>query len=216
MADILDHPALFVHYFLQRERCQKFTVIFPHEMDLLGLYLETGLNLTGIEQQGGRLTVNEMSKAIDLYYVSKEAGVTVSKPKPKLRSYMSAMIFAVEARSFPGWLTVSIDLLRAANYDEQKVVERALKKLRSNVQLNWQAPSHVCSVSIIPAETRSAIVIFYLYPASIEGGRRTVTDQLISNAFEEDDRPRCIVVGRNIDRWDAAYSFIVVAENERE
>jgi hypothetical protein len=96
--EILEKPSFLLHYLSERQRVQKDGHIFADEMDFLGCYLDTGLNLGDLTEQKLLLTLTGMSKPIDHYYNSQDAGVSVSKPKPKLAPYMASL----SALSRPG------------------------------------------------------------------------------------------------------------------
>jgi hypothetical protein len=81
-ADILSDPLHFLHYFAARERLQGATPIFGYEMDYLGLYLQCGLDLPELMSGDRAGIIVGMSSAIDRYYLSRDTGSPVAKPKP--------------------------------------------------------------------------------------------------------------------------------------
>lgn len=115
-------------------------------MDFLGFYLDTGFNVGDLEKEKVSLALTGMSAPIDLYYNSRDAGVTLRKPVPKLSPYFSTLIGAIESRAFAGWSTVTTDLLRCASWEEQGKVEKLLAQLKKKVERNWRDPEHECSL----------------------------------------------------------------------
>ncbi len=87
VADVLDQAALFIHYFSERERFQKSVAVFGDELDFLGFYLSTGFNVGQLESKDTRLAITGMSAPLDQYYASRDAGVRLAKPKPRLCAY---------------------------------------------------------------------------------------------------------------------------------
>lgn len=81
-AHILSDPLHFLNYFSARERLQGAGPIFGYEMDYLGLYLECGLNLPELMRGDKSGMIAGMSSAIDRYYVSRNTGFPVAKPRP--------------------------------------------------------------------------------------------------------------------------------------
>jgi hypothetical protein len=216
LIDILEHPAFLVHYLMERERIQKTMEIFADEMDFLGFYLQTGFNVGSLEKQQIVLALTGMSRPIDRYYESRDAGVILEKPTPKIRPYLGNLIRRMEIRAFPGWLGAAIDLLRSISPNEQKRLDRMFEKLRRNVEKNWHDPKHECSIIIIPPEMREATVVFFAYPEKLSDRRKESAEELVARAMDESGRSRCVLIGRNIDRWDEPYSFVLIADGRRK
>lgn len=215
IVDILERPFFLIHYFMERERIQKTTHIVADEMDFLGFYLETGFNVGDLAAEQISLALTGMSRPIDHYYDSRDAGVVLNKPKPKLLPYLLSVLRRIETRAFPGWLRVSIDLLRSGSPDEQKTLGRLLETLRRNVERNWRNPKHECSVVIIPPQMRETVIVFFAYPQKLAERRKDSAQELMATALDESGRSRCIVIGRNIDLWDEPYSFVFVGDGKQ-
>ncbi|MET4425771.1 hypothetical protein [Bradyrhizobium sp. RT3a] len=208
--DILGKPAYFLHYFAERERLQRALRIFADEMDFLALYLDTGFNVGDLEKEKVSLALTGMSAPVDHYYNSRDAGVVVRKPAPKLSPYFSALISTIESRAFAGWSTVTTDLLRCASWEEQRKVEKLLMQLQRKVERNWHDPEHECSLVISPPEVRDTAVVFYAYPPQHASRRKEIAEELASRALEVSGRQRCIMICRNTARWDEPYTSIVI------
>lgn len=208
--DILGKPAYLLHYFAERGRLQRALRIFADEMDFLGFYLETGFNVGDLEKEEVSLALTGMSAAVDLYYNSRDAGVGLRKPAPKLSSYFSTLISAIEDRAFAGWSTVTTDLLRCASWEEQRKVEKLLAQLKKKVEHNWRDPEHECSLVISPPEARDTAIVFYAYPPQHASRRNEIAEELASKALEMSGRQRCIMVCRNTARWDEPYKSIFI------
>ncbi|MFT5537985.1 hypothetical protein [Parasphingorhabdus sp.] len=79
--DILSDPLDFLNYFAARERLQGATPIFGYEMDYLGMYLENGLDLPELLAGTHSGMIAGMSFAIDRYFLSRDTGSPVAKPR---------------------------------------------------------------------------------------------------------------------------------------
>jgi hypothetical protein len=211
--DILGSPSFFLHYFAERGLFQRAVRIFADEMDFLGCYLQTGFNLGSLEKQKISLVLTGMSAPIDQYCNSRDAGVTLKKPKPKLSPYFSALIGAIEERAFPRWSTVTTDLLRSASYEEQMKIDKLLVKLKTEVERHWRNPEHDCSLIVSPPESRDTAVVFYAYPPQLASRRKEIAEDLALTALETSGRKRCVMICRNIARWDAPYASIVIVNS---
>jgi len=208
--DILGSPSFFLHYFAERGGFQRAVRVFAFEMDFLGCYLETGFNLGSLDKQQISLVLMGMSAPIDKYCNSRDAGVTLKKPQPKLSPYFSALVGAIETRAFPRWSTVTTDLLRCASYEEQMKIDKLLMKLKAKVERNWRDPEHKCSLIVTPPEPRDTAVVFYAYPPQLSSRRKEIAGELAHTALETSGRNRCVMICRNTARWDAPYASIVI------
>lgn len=215
ITEILEKPSFFVHYFTERQRFQKAVNVMADELDWLGFYLETGFNVWGIEDERRTLGLTGMSRVVDRYYASLGAGLKVQKPIPKVHPLFWSLISSIEGRAFLGWLDISLDLLRCADYAEQRKTDKMLTQLKSKVRKNWRDPQHECSAMVTPPPIRDTAIVFYAYPEKLADRRKEVADQLGSKALELSGRARCIVIGECIDQWDKPYSFIYIFNADR-
>ncbi len=216
--DILGRPSFFLHYFAERGRFQRAVRIFADEMDFLGCYLDTGFNLGSLENEQIALVLTGMSAPIDRYCNSRDAGVTIKKPQPKLSPYFSSLVGAIETFAFPRWSTVTTDLLRCASYEEQMKIDKLLVKLKAKVDRNWRDPEQECSLIVTPPEPRDTAVVFYAYPPQLAPRRKEIAEELASTALETSGRNRCVMICRNTARWDKPYASIIIitsAESSR-
>jgi hypothetical protein len=211
--DILGRPSFFLHYLAERGRIQKALRILADEMDFLGLYLQAGFNVSSLENEKILLALTGMSAPIDRYYDSRDAGVTLTKPKPKLSPYFSDLIGAIEKRARPRWSIVTTDLLRCASYKEQKKIDKVLMKLKAGVERNWRDPEHECSLVVSPPEIRDTAVVFYAYPPQLASRRKEIVEELASKALKMSGRERCVMICRNTARWDEPYMSIIIVDS---
>jgi hypothetical protein len=210
ITEILENQSFFVHYFIERQRFQKSVNVVADELDWLGFYLETGFNIWGIEDKRRTLGLTGMSRVVDRYYASLDAGVTIQKPCPKQLPFFNSLISSIESRAFVGWLDVNVDLLRSADCAEQKRLGKLLAQLKSKVRRNWRDPKHECSIIVTPPPIRDTAIVFFAYPEKLADRRRETADQLGSTALDVSGRARCIVIGKCIDQWEKPYSFIYI------
>jgi len=216
VATILENPAHFLHYFAERERIQKTADILGDELDYLGFYLSTGFNVASIEASDMRLVISGLSGPIDRYYVSQEAGIRLSKPRPEITKELERIIERVQARSVPGWTTIAIDLLRMGNLKEQREVFKMVEQLRREVPKTFRDPGHNSTVSITGPAHREACILFYVFPRALQGGRREAVHDLGAQVLRENGRRRCVAIGKMVEDWDEPYQFIgVLTENDQ-
>lgn len=212
IADILAaSPTRFVHYFHERERVQQSLPVMADELDFLGFYLDNSFHHPALELDRIRLAIPGLSAAIDRFYNNRDAGVAVPKPVPKIRPYFARLIAKMEERRAPGWLAIGCDLLRTFSVENQAGIERRLEILRGNVGRNWRDPEHENALIVTPQENRDTAVLFHAFPSQLAARRDASIEELAAKAIESTGRRRCVVVSRNIDRWDEPYSYVCMA-----
>lgn len=211
VANILSEPLFFIHYLHDRSRIQKATEILGDELDYLGLYLKSGFNLGTLERGEYRVVISGMSGPIDHYYTSRDAGVAVPKPQPKVHPYFMTVLREIARRDFESWTTAGLDLLRSGSLDEQERAVRGMERLRASVGRNYRNPAHECCMIMIPPEGREGIVMFYVYNDAAHEKRDDIVSQLAAVALDERDRARCTVVGRKLEEWNRPYAFVMIA-----
>ncbi|EDT37483.1 hypothetical protein [Burkholderia ambifaria] len=216
VADILSEPAYFLHYFSERERIQKTSDIFGDELDYLGFYLETGFNVASIENEKVALSISGMSHDIDHYYTSRDAGVIVPKPLPKVHAHVARIVESVRQRGAKAWAVMSLDILSLGSFEEQRALFKEMDRLRESVRKNYKNPRHLCSLRVSPPAHRLACVIFYVYPQALSERRQDIVVQLSGDALAGGKWKRCVFVGRKIEEWDRPYQFIGIATPPKE
>lgn len=215
VVDILDDPLIIAHYLAERNHLQKSFEIFGDELDFLGLYLTTGFNLGAMESHKGPISATGMSKDIDSYYESRDAGVRIRKPLLKIRPLFKDITTRLSTRKPAGWTTIGISLLSCADYNEQKSIENKLNELKILVRNNHRDPKHLNTLSIHPPQDRKSLILFYLYPASLRENRKRSMEILANEAFSETSCNSCIIFGRCIDNWITPYEIVGLATRPR-
>ena len=212
VAEILSEPVYFLHYFAERERIQKTIELIGDEMDLLGLYLETGFNFAELETAANPLITTGLSQRVDHFFNSADAGVDVKKPRPRIHRALEKILLLIQSRRVEGWTTIALDLLRIGSSEEQKLLFRKIEKLRKRVSKTYRDPKHICSLVVTPPAHREVFVIFYVYPDAIADRRYEVVEKLAGEQLAVQDRSRCVVVGKKIEGWTHPYQFVAVCK----
>jgi hypothetical protein len=210
IADILDHPLTNLHYLGERIYLQKSFSLLGDELDFLGLYLITGFNIAGLRDGNSIFSPSGMSEPLDRYYMSRDAGITLPKPKPQLSPLFSSIIKQLEQRKSPGWTTVGLHLLSSADPSEQKIIERNLTKLRGMVRKNFREPGHISSLQVQPPVQRKARIIFYAFPEELRGESRKTMEGLAAQATDDERVDHIVVFARCTDRWDVPYEAVLL------
>ena len=215
LTDILNCPIHLLHYLSERSFVQKSFQLMGDELDCLGLYLDTGFNLSEVEKHADILEFVGLSNRIDEYYISREAGEKFPKPQIKLSSLYRAIIERLSRKRHEGWTIAGLHLLNSADYHEQRKIEKKLAKLKRMVRKNYMNPKHLNSLVIQPPKNRKASVIFYLYPNELYHSHKSMMEKLISETLKQSQVEECCIFGRCIDNWKVPYESLCIGRKRK-
>ncbi|MFZ0034330.1 MAG: hypothetical protein WAK60_05020, partial [Sedimentisphaerales bacterium] len=214
--DILEPISVKVHYLARRNELEALKAsLFAGEMDLLGLYLENGLNIDASLKEFSKMQLINMSKAIDEYYIALDYGVNPKKPFRKCTRWWIDILKSIQARVNDRWLETSLILLDVP-VDEQVRIERNFKKLKKNVKKNWRDPNHMNSVvGILPRHGAHALV-FFAFRQRHNDSRLKLIENLAVSVIAENNVSSCLVLAVNIDRPRYPYNLISVFDRRED
>lgn len=208
--DILQEPVYVLHYLAQRSRLQKLAGFLGDEMDYLGFYLETAFNDAALQVEDAVFAVVGMSRAIDHYYTSVDAGVNLVKPRLKIHPGLERIVMEVQLRAVMGWTTISLGLLEIA-VDAQDELFEELELLKERVSSTYEDPEHEFTLTVVPPLS-SNCVMFYVFPRELRAQRKSVLGDLAAEVLTHTGKSRCIVIGRMIEEWHRPYILIAIAQ----
>ena len=87
---------------------------------------------------------------------------------------------------------------------------KMLGKLEKRVHNNWRIPEHENVLIRIPSKASSYALAYVMFKNGNAGQRRDFMEHAAATAMEHDHVQTVIVIGRNIDRDDAAYHSIAL------
>ena len=209
IVDLLEEPVFFLHYLIERDRIQK-THISGYEMDFLGLYLDTGFNVSAIADDNISLMLTGMSNKIDHYYNSRDAGVPVPKPTPVIHKQLLAMVRACQDRQAVGWTKLGPALLELGNIKEQKGIFNALARLKKKVRRTYRDPKHECAMIVTPPY-REFTYLFHVYPEALRKSRNEIINELAGRIMAEQGRNKCVIVSQMLEERDHPCHLIAMA-----
>jgi|GEM_PF-4871280 len=130
VADVLDNEILLLDYFVKRYNLNfndDFPLTMCDEMDLLAVYLSTGLNLS-FKEKYGTVCFSGMSSdmGIDGYYDLKEKTSKARKPKTTMNERLGYIINAIYASGVE-YVDVCLTLL-GLPFDDKNLVPDGMKQ----------------------------------------------------------------------------------------
>lgn len=206
VVDILEEPAFILHYLSNRGHVQRSTGLLGDELDYLGFYLQTVFGMPDVERSDAIFAIVGMSAAIDHYYNSHDAGVSVPKPPLQLPETLRRMILEVQRRAGRGWVTVCLALLDIA-YNAADGLDEELMTLKLGISANPHDPLQPRGLALLPPSYSDTLVAFYVFPKVLSASRGEAAAQFANDLMEATGKTRCIVVGRMIEEWHRPYQF---------
>lgn len=208
--DVLEPVAQKIHYIRRRSDLQNNMNYLGDELDMLGLYLETGFNIGEAEFSGEYFCLTPMSSDIDRYFTALAEGIQTKKPRLRLTQWWQDICNRVEERQFYQWTDVSHILLEYS-FAEQLQATQKFQKIKKRVRKEWLNKNHICSATLIPNKHRSDALSLYAFRERRAGDRKGRMENIASQAFASPHVKRCLVIGVNIDRdEDYPYATIMV------
>ena len=212
--DLLQTPSEIIHYLLRR--CvleEKKMSLMGDELDMLGLYLENGLNIRSVEDEDIKLQLVGMSKSIDQYYEAKDQGINRKKPSLKSTTWWKDIRHRIEEKAPKRWLDAVLALLDFP-VDEQDRAEKAFKQIKKRVKRDWMRAGHINSVTLIPSKKKSNAIALLAYRERHKDKRYKFMENIASKVFAESNAKICLVIGVNIDREEYPYSVLGVFDQD--
>lgn len=206
--DILEHPIQILHYMMKREEIESSVGYLANELELLGLYLTTLLDI-GEVKPSDHIRVLDTAGPLDVYYNSLDAGVTLDKPRPAISPLFASIFSQLEERGIDRWTEIGV-ALNMFSPDDQRKVTKMLVKLEKNVQKNWSRQGHKNMVICIPSRQSSYALGYVMFKNENANERRKFMEHAAATALKSDHVQTVVVIGRNIDRDDAVYHTIAL------
>lgn len=206
--DVLEHPVQILHYLIKREEIETSVNYLADELDLLGLYLATLLNIGDVEPEV-ELSLTDMSAPLDAYYNSLDAGVTLTKPQPAISPLFASIFSQLEQRNPARWTEIGVALNMFSPDDQNRFTKR-LATLEKRVHRSWRTPGHENMLILIPPKASSYALAYVMFKDGNAGKRRQFMEHAAATALESDHVQTVVVIGKNIDRDAAAYDAIAL------
>lgn len=212
--DFLEHPVQIIHYLLRRTELQQTRQFTGDELDYMGFYLTTLLNTgTLTEDPSMNIVITDMSEPLDLYYMSKDQGIDVEKPQPKISRWFKDIFKKLEERATPRWSEIGTVLNRFPPDDQYKM-SKHIEDLSKIVQRTWQIEGHKNSLIYSPPESSEYALAVVLFKDANGDRRYEFIENAYLMALEPEHVKYCLVIAVNIDCSDFPYHYIAFTGKE--
>lgn len=215
LLDVLNSPWMLLHYLTRRDSIQQKIKFTADEMDLLGLYLDSGFYLPQFENTDKHIIATGISARIDDYYSAKDQKQSPALPKRKLSKWFEDVIADAYERRFYGWseiLTALLDL----NHHDQKKVERWFFKLKRKLKNSTQPLSDIQNTLVyVPDGADKQVYAFLVLRPVDYDDRDRICEDAAMQAFDMSEAGKCVLVALKTEGTESAYSRIGMYERPK-
>lgn len=212
--DFLEHPVQIIHYLLRRTELEGQYNFMGDELDYMGLYISTLLNVGNmITDEESEISISGMSRPLDIYYMSKDQGIMIEKPQPRISPLFKKIFRKLEERATPRWTEIGCILNRFPPDDQRKIV-RYIKDLSKVVQRTWQVEGHKNILVYGPPESSAFSLAIVLFKNENRDKRYEFINHASVMGLESEHVRYCLVIAINIDNDDFPYHYIGLAERQ--
>lgn len=211
--EFLEHPVQIIHYLLRRTELEGKYKFMGDELDYMGLYITTLLNVGNmVSDDKAEIIISGMSEPLDKYYMSKDQGILIDKPQPKISPLFKKIFRKLEERSTPRWTEIGCILNRFPPDDQSKLI-RYIEDLSKVVNRTWQIEGHKNIAVYRPPESSEYALAVVLFKEENRDRRYEFIDHASSLGLEPEHVRYCLIIAINIDKDDLPYHYIALAEN---
>lgn len=208
--DLLEHPVQILHYLMKREIIEKSVGYFADELDLLGLYLTTLLDIGDVEPNVD-FNLSGMSGPLDVYYNSLDAGVIRKKPKPATSPVFASIFDQLQRRAPARWTEVGV-ALSMFSPDDQRRITKKLTKLEKRVHRKWRTSGHDNMLICTPSKASNCALAYVMFKDGNAAERHKFMESVVSAALDSPHVETVVMIARNLDRHSAGYSALALVE----
>jgi hypothetical protein len=208
--DFLEHPIQIIHYLERRQELEETIGYIGDELDLMGFYIGTLFNL-GYVSPEEEFFINGMSHPLDAYYNSRDIGIDIPKPQPKISPLFSAIMEQLEKRETPRWTEIGV-ILNRFSPDDQRKLARMIQDLKKNVRKYGMIDGHKNMAICVPSKPSRYSIGYVLYNSNNAHRRNEFIQTAAMHGLKADHITQCLVIAKDIDKDDNAYHFIGLVE----
>ncbi len=194
--EILESPIEKMHYLQRRKIIQDKWRYLADERDILGLYLDTGLNIASLDKGENSVLAVGMSKKIDDYFQAKEKQINIRKPRRRLTKWFSDMRDRLASIRPERWTEAALMLLDVA-FEDQKNIESHFSKIS---RARTKDRKNQNTTAAYPPDWRKTGFACVAYFEDERDHRHNMMSNAANGVFENSRAERCLVIGRNLSR----------------
>lgn len=203
LLDLFETPYLRLHYLRRRAELLLKINAVGDELDLLGFYLDTALELGTMQADRNTFLLFGYSAKIDRYYTQRDEGIKAAKPQPNTSEWFKRLCEQLFLRNRPGWSEIACALLSIAPRD-QREIERGVRAMSNRLKDGKPLKNDHDAIFAVPQGRVKQALIFQV-KRSDQAGYSTDSSNIAQLAFETEHVERCAVVVVNALDVDLPY-----------
>lgn len=208
MLDLLETSYLRLHYLRRRAELLMSLHTIGDELDMLGMYLDTAMNLGAMQGQDNTIIISGYSAKIDRYYSLRDEFLPSKKPQPNASQWFKRLCEQLEERARPGWSEIACALLSIAPIDQTNF-ERHVRTLAARVKAGKPFKDDQDTMVHIPPEWNNQALAFQVKRRYGPIPYSSQSQNIAQQAFETEHVKRCVVLV--VDATDTNLSYLSAA-----
>ena len=192
LLDLLESSYLRLHYLRRRAELALSLNNIGDELDTLGLYLDTSLNLGTFEPKSSIVTAG-YSHRIDRYYSARDEGFIFRKPKPATSEWFVRLCEQAFERNRLGWSEIACTLLSVAPADQRKL-EKLVRAMAVRVRGGKALKHGQDTIALVPPPWVHQAIAFQIKRSDSVGPFGSDAENIAQKAFESVHVKRCMVI----------------------
>jgi hypothetical protein len=210
--ELLDSPIEKMHYLQRRSEIQQSVHYLADELDLLGLYLDTGFELGEFERGEKVLIATGMSKKVDDFFDAKAEGIEATKPKRHLTAWFAETRDRLAERAPPRWTEAASMLLDIGPTDQEKF-EVHFEKLRGAMRQRRlpRGQQENIALAFPPVWRDFGIACVAVYEDEFND-RLALIDDAALQIFQRSAAKKCLVIARDVEGRRDPYVALAVCD----
>jgi hypothetical protein len=200
--EILQSNAVRLHYLENRQLLESNKTYFSTEMNLLGCYLENGLNWGDFAYNDMPLILDQLNLKLDEYFMQKDLGDSPALLEPKLSPYWKDIVTTMEERKFPGWSIAATTILHA-DPDWQAEIEKLIARTKRIFSKHRRNKKIHTSFVFRPSKHSDVAIGFFVVGKETVADRETRCRETAAKCGTD----RFVILGFNVDGENYPYSF---------
>lgn len=193
MLDLLDTTYLRLHYLRRRAELLLSLNTIGDELDMLGLYLDTALNLGTMQAAKNVIITAGYSVKIDRHYTMRDEGLTSRKPKASTSEWFRRLCEQLLERARPGWSEIACALLSIAPTDQVEF-EKRVRTVANRVRYGKPLKDGKDTMVLVPPDWIFQALAFQVKRRDGLGPYGSNSQNIAQQAFDAGHVKRCIVI----------------------
>lgn len=205
---LLNNTCEKLHYLVRRTEFENNADYLGDEMDLLAFYIETGFNIGETEFDETHLSLLNMSKSLDPYFMQDIHKIKTNKPSRKYTKWWQDILSTIEKRNIKRWSEIGLILLNCA-YEDQLSFQRLYNQLKRKLAFkpDMSIKDNAAVLLNGPSKRRDVIVCLP-YKNITKEERNKRLNNIAYEAMIEAGSDRAVTLAINIETNHYPYTML--------